>query len=338
MGRSRVLPRRPRCGANGNAGRTAGGSKAACATPTKFWAWAGTPPPDQIRAAYRKLAKTSHPDLHPGDKAAEERFKEVSAANELLSDEEKRRQYDRGEIDASGAPRMREQSYRDYRGEPRRRPLCRRRLVRERGRPRGDDPGPVRGPRRWANHEDARRRCRLPARGRPRRRRPRRQDPDHAGRPVQRRGDHPARRRSGAGAAPEGQGLARDRRRPARRRADRDPGPRRIRPSSARVPTSTWPCRSRWARRSAAPRSPCRRCTGAVAMTIPKNSTTGAVLRLKGKGLPDAAGGATRRSVCQAGGRPAGARPIRRWSRRSRTWEAAHPYDPRAALMREARA
>ena len=47
--------------------------------------------PTQIRTAYRKLAKTSHPDLHPGDKAAEERFKEVSAANELLSDEEKRR-------------------------------------------------------------------------------------------------------------------------------------------------------------------------------------------------------------------------------------------------------
>ena len=70
--------------------------------------------PEQIRAAYRKLAKSSHPDLHPGDKAAETRFKEASAANELLSDEEKRRQYDRGEIDASGAPKMREQSYRDF--------------------------------------------------------------------------------------------------------------------------------------------------------------------------------------------------------------------------------
>ena len=70
--------------------------------------------PEQIRAAYRKLAKSSHPDLHPGDKAAEIRFKEVSAANELLSDDEKRRQYDRGEIDASGAPKMREQSYRDF--------------------------------------------------------------------------------------------------------------------------------------------------------------------------------------------------------------------------------
>ena len=43
---------------------------------------------DQIRGAYRALAKTSHPDLHPGDRQAEERFKEASAAYELLSDEE----------------------------------------------------------------------------------------------------------------------------------------------------------------------------------------------------------------------------------------------------------
>lgn len=69
---------------------------------------------DQIRGAYRALAKTSHPDLHPGDRQAEERFKEASAAYELLSDEEKRRQYDRGEIDAAGAPKMREQFYRDF--------------------------------------------------------------------------------------------------------------------------------------------------------------------------------------------------------------------------------
>lgn len=69
---------------------------------------------EQIRAAYRKLAKTSHPDLHPGDKQAEERFKELSAAYEFLADEEKRAQYDRGEIDATGAPRMRETFWRDY--------------------------------------------------------------------------------------------------------------------------------------------------------------------------------------------------------------------------------
>ena len=39
---------------------------------------------EQIRSAYRKLAKTSHPDLHPGDKKAEERFKEASTAYDLL--------------------------------------------------------------------------------------------------------------------------------------------------------------------------------------------------------------------------------------------------------------
>lgn len=41
-----------------------------------------------IQSAFRKLAKKLHPDLNPGDKKAEERFKEISAANEILSDEE----------------------------------------------------------------------------------------------------------------------------------------------------------------------------------------------------------------------------------------------------------
>ncbi|WP_424139820.1 DnaJ domain-containing protein, partial [Roseomonas chloroacetimidivorans] len=47
----------------------------------------------EIRSAYRKLAKKHHPDLNPGNKQAEDRFKEVSAANELLSDPEKRARY-----------------------------------------------------------------------------------------------------------------------------------------------------------------------------------------------------------------------------------------------------
>lgn len=59
----------------------------------------------QIRAAYLKLAKTSHPDLHPGDATAEERFKAVSAANDLLGDPERRARFDRGEIDADGHER-----------------------------------------------------------------------------------------------------------------------------------------------------------------------------------------------------------------------------------------
>jgi DnaJ-class molecular chaperone len=69
---------------------------------------------DDIRAAYRKLAKKYHPDLNPGDKKAEERFKSISAANELLSDPEKRARFDRGEIDADGQERHERPYYRRH--------------------------------------------------------------------------------------------------------------------------------------------------------------------------------------------------------------------------------
>jgi DnaJ-class molecular chaperone len=74
---------------------------------------------DDIRKAYRKLAKKLHPDLNPGDKRAEEQFKEVAAANDLLSDPDKRRRFDAGEIDASGAEKAPPHAryYRDYAGE-----------------------------------------------------------------------------------------------------------------------------------------------------------------------------------------------------------------------------
>lgn len=49
---------------------------------------------DDIKKAYRKLAKQYHPDLHPGDKVAEEKFKELNEANEVLSDKDKRSRYD----------------------------------------------------------------------------------------------------------------------------------------------------------------------------------------------------------------------------------------------------
>jgi DnaJ-class molecular chaperone len=62
---------------------------------------------DEIRSAFRKLAKKLHPDQNPGDKAAEERFKRVSAAFDILGDEEKRKKFDRGEIDAEGHETMR---------------------------------------------------------------------------------------------------------------------------------------------------------------------------------------------------------------------------------------
>ncbi|GBQ28775.1 J domain-containing protein [Gluconacetobacter azotocaptans] len=60
---------------------------------------------DDIRKAYRKLAKTHHPDLNPGDKVAEEKFKAISSAHTLLSDTEQRARFDRGEIDATGQER-----------------------------------------------------------------------------------------------------------------------------------------------------------------------------------------------------------------------------------------
>lgn len=68
---------------------------------------------DEIRKAHRVLAKKYHPDLNPGDKTAEETFKKVQIAYDILSDEEKRRQYDAGEIDAEGNEVQR-QYYREY--------------------------------------------------------------------------------------------------------------------------------------------------------------------------------------------------------------------------------
>jgi DnaJ-class molecular chaperone len=62
---------------------------------------------DEIRKAFRKLAKELHPDKNPGDKKAEERFKRVSAAFDILGDPEKKQKFDRGEIDADGRETMR---------------------------------------------------------------------------------------------------------------------------------------------------------------------------------------------------------------------------------------
>lgn len=59
-----------------------------------------------IKSAYRKLAKKHHPDSNKNDPKAAERFAELNSANEILGDEDKRKQFDRGEIDADGKPRF----------------------------------------------------------------------------------------------------------------------------------------------------------------------------------------------------------------------------------------
>ena len=73
---------------------------------------------NEIKDAFKKLARKFHPDLHPSDKEAEAKFKDISAANDLLKDKEMRRRFDAGEIDASGAERPHERFYRDFADGP----------------------------------------------------------------------------------------------------------------------------------------------------------------------------------------------------------------------------
>jgi DnaJ-class molecular chaperone len=67
-----------------------------------------------VQKAYRRLAKKLHPDLNPGDKDAQRKFQEISAAYDILGDEKKRVRFDRGEIDASGSEQLRRRYYRDF--------------------------------------------------------------------------------------------------------------------------------------------------------------------------------------------------------------------------------
>ncbi len=70
---------------------------------------------DDIRKAYRKAAKETHPDLNPGKPEAEKRFKDINAAYDIIGDADKRKRYDAGEIDEIGAERQPERHfYRDY--------------------------------------------------------------------------------------------------------------------------------------------------------------------------------------------------------------------------------
>ena len=71
---------------------------------------------EELRKAYRKKAKALHPDLHPGDHEAENRFKELSIAWDILGDPERRARFDRGEIDAEGHELPPRDFYRDHAG------------------------------------------------------------------------------------------------------------------------------------------------------------------------------------------------------------------------------
>jgi DnaJ-class molecular chaperone len=73
---------------------------------------------DEIKKAYRKLVRTSHPDLNPDDPDAEARFKAISAAHDLLKDPETRARFDAGEIDGLGAERPQRKYYRDFAEAP----------------------------------------------------------------------------------------------------------------------------------------------------------------------------------------------------------------------------
>jgi DnaJ-class molecular chaperone len=73
---------------------------------------------EDIKKAYRKLVRTSHPDLHPDDAGAEARFKAISAAYEILKDPETRARFDAGEIDGLGVERPQRQYYRDFTDAP----------------------------------------------------------------------------------------------------------------------------------------------------------------------------------------------------------------------------
>jgi curved DNA-binding protein CbpA len=61
----------------------------------------------EVKSAFRRLAKKLHPDANKHDKKAASRFAELNAAYEILGDDEKRKAFDRGEIDAEGKPRFR---------------------------------------------------------------------------------------------------------------------------------------------------------------------------------------------------------------------------------------
>jgi len=72
--------------------------------------------PEDIKKAYRKLAKKLHPDSNKKDPKAATKFSELNGAYEIVGDEDKRKKFDRGEIDAEGKPRF--QGFEGFAGRP----------------------------------------------------------------------------------------------------------------------------------------------------------------------------------------------------------------------------
>jgi DnaJ-class molecular chaperone len=87
-------------------------------SPYEILGVAKTASADDIRKAYRALAKKLHPDLNPGDKKSETRFKEIASANDILSDNTKRAKFDAGEIDGTGAETQEARQRQYYRDNP----------------------------------------------------------------------------------------------------------------------------------------------------------------------------------------------------------------------------
>ena len=94
------------------------GSSPLSADPYEILGVAKNASQEDISKAYRTLAKKLHPDLNPGNKECEEKFKEASAAYDIIGDPEKRARYDKGEIDATGAERPPRGFYREHAGGP----------------------------------------------------------------------------------------------------------------------------------------------------------------------------------------------------------------------------
>ena len=252
---------------------------------------AATAPAADIRSAYRKLAKKLHPDLNPGDKAAEEKFKEVAVAYDLVGDEAKRKRFDAGEIDASGAERPPQQPYyRDYATSDHARPYTESRgyddfavgddelaeLLRRSARARGNRRGPDLHFRLPIDFVDsilgADKRVSLPEGGTLDIKVP----PGLV--------DGQVLRLRGKGAPGTGDGA------PGDALVEVEVIPDRRFTRDGDDITLDLPISLTEAVLGGAVRVPT--ATGAVTMTIPKGSNTGTILRLKGKGAPRRSGGA----------------------------------------------